>query len=78
MVVPRGQIYMYNVQCYKNPFRSTMTARKGNIYTGFIRSALRTYKKVWLSKITLNWEFVFLPRRANLSVGNCFCSERFK
>ena len=38
-----------------------MTARKGNIYTGFIRSALRTYKKVWLSKITLNWEFVFLP-----------------
>lgn len=29
-----------------------MTARKGNIYTGFIRSALRTYKKIWLSKIT--------------------------
>ena len=29
-----------------------MTARKGNIYTGFIRSALRIYKKIWLSKIT--------------------------
>lgn len=36
-----------------------MTARKGNIYTGCIRSALRTNKKVWLSKITVKLKVCF-------------------